>query len=69
MRSEGGVSDGGWRSGVPERFSLVETMLWDGGYPLMDLHLDRLMDSAEYFGIRVRAGRCENGACRMRARI
>lgn len=24
-------------------------MLWDGGYPLMELHLDRLVDSAEYF--------------------
>jgi para-aminobenzoate synthetase/4-amino-4-deoxychorismate lyase len=36
--------------GLGERFSLVETMLWDRGYPLMALHLDRLMDSAEYFG-------------------
>jgi len=36
--------------GFPERFSLVETMLWDGGYPLMEMHLDRLMDSAAYFG-------------------
>ncbi len=34
----------------PERFSLIETMLWDDGYRLMDLHLDRLMDSAAYFG-------------------
>jgi para-aminobenzoate synthetase/4-amino-4-deoxychorismate lyase len=33
-----------------ERFSLLETMLWDGGYPLLELHLDRLMDSADYFG-------------------
>ncbi len=33
----------------PERLQLIETMLWDGGYPLMELHLDRLMDSAEYF--------------------
>jgi para-aminobenzoate synthetase/4-amino-4-deoxychorismate lyase len=24
-------------------------MLWDSGYPLLELHLDRLMDSAEYF--------------------
>jgi para-aminobenzoate synthetase/4-amino-4-deoxychorismate lyase len=31
-------------------FSLIETMLWDGGYPLLELHLDRLQDSAEYFG-------------------
>jgi len=33
----------------PERFSLIETMLWDGSYSLLDLHLDRLEDSAEYF--------------------
>jgi para-aminobenzoate synthetase / 4-amino-4-deoxychorismate lyase len=30
-------------------FSLIETMLWDGSYPLLELHLDRLTDSAEYF--------------------
>lgn len=30
-------------------FSLVETLLWDGGYPLLELHLDRLEDSAAYF--------------------
>jgi para-aminobenzoate synthetase/4-amino-4-deoxychorismate lyase len=34
----------------PKPFSLIETMLWDGAYPLIDLHLDRLVDSAEYFG-------------------
>ncbi len=34
-----------------EEISLLETMLWDGGYPLLDLHLDRLADSADYFGI------------------
>ena len=33
-----------------EPFSLVETMLWDGHYGLMQLHLDRLADSADYFG-------------------
>ena len=32
-------------------FSLIETMLWDGTYPLIELHLDRLVDSAEYFGV------------------
>jgi para-aminobenzoate synthetase/4-amino-4-deoxychorismate lyase len=37
-------------SGLPDRFSLVETMLWRGGYPFLELHLDRLADSAEYFG-------------------
>jgi len=32
------------------KFMLIETILWDGGYPLLDLHLDRLTDSAEYIG-------------------
>ena len=32
-----------------EPFSLIETMLWRGGYPLIELHLDRLADSAGYF--------------------
>ncbi len=30
-------------------FSLVETLLWQGGYPFLELHLDRLQDSAYYF--------------------
>ena len=34
----------------PDKFSLIETMLWEGGYPLLELHLDRLEDSASYFG-------------------
>jgi para-aminobenzoate synthetase / 4-amino-4-deoxychorismate lyase len=34
----------------PDQLFLIETMLWDGGYPLLDLHLDRLADSADYFG-------------------
>jgi para-aminobenzoate synthetase/4-amino-4-deoxychorismate lyase len=33
-----------------EPFSLIETMFWDGSYPLIELHLDRLADSADYFG-------------------
>ena len=34
----------------PDEFFLIETMLWDGAaYPLLDLHLDRLADSAGYF--------------------
>ncbi len=34
-------------------FQLIETMLWrpDGGYFLLDEHMARLRDSAEYFGI------------------
>jgi para-aminobenzoate synthetase / 4-amino-4-deoxychorismate lyase len=35
---------------LKDQFLLIETMLWDGSYPLLELHLDRLMDSAEYFG-------------------
>jgi para-aminobenzoate synthetase/4-amino-4-deoxychorismate lyase len=34
----------------PEGFSLVETLLWREGFPLLELHLDRLEDSAGYFG-------------------
>ena len=30
-------------------FQLIETMLWDGGFFLLDMHLDRLEDSAAYF--------------------
>jgi len=33
----------------PDSFSLVETLLWRGDYPLIELHLDRLEDSAHYF--------------------
>jgi para-aminobenzoate synthetase/4-amino-4-deoxychorismate lyase len=35
---------------LPTDFSLVETLLWDGSYPLIELHLGRLADSAAYFG-------------------
>jgi para-aminobenzoate synthetase/4-amino-4-deoxychorismate lyase len=34
-------------------------MLWDRGYPLIELHLDRLMDSADYFAFR-----CERATVR-----
>ena len=34
---------------IAEEFSLIETLLWQDGYPLIELHLDRLEDSAEYF--------------------
>ena len=38
-------------------FDLLETMLWEPGegYPLMEFHLKRLMQSAEYFGFKVDA--------------
>jgi para-aminobenzoate synthetase/4-amino-4-deoxychorismate lyase len=45
---------------LPEKFFLIETMLWDGGYPLIELHLDRLMDSADYF-----AYPCERAAIKV----
>lgn len=35
--------------GQAEEFSLIESLLWRDGYPLMELHLDRLQDSADYF--------------------
>jgi para-aminobenzoate synthetase/4-amino-4-deoxychorismate lyase len=33
-----------------QEFSLIETMLWQDGFPLLEMHLDRLTDSADYFG-------------------
>ncbi len=39
------------------QFELIETMLWEGEFPLLELHLDRLRDSADYFDFRFdRAG-------------
>jgi len=46
LKAEFLTQSAGWR---PERFSLIESLLWDGAYPFMDLHLNRLADSAEYF--------------------
>ncbi|HEX7810475.1 MAG TPA: aminodeoxychorismate synthase component I [Burkholderiales bacterium] len=45
----------------PPRFSLLETMLWEpaAGYFLVDLHLRRLAESADYFGIRLDSARIE----------
>jgi len=34
----------------PDKLFLIETMLWEGGYPFLESHLDRLVDSADYFG-------------------
>lgn len=34
----------------PEPFHLIETLRWDGTYFLLDLHLERLAESAAYFG-------------------
>ncbi len=33
-----------------EEFSLIESLLWDGGFRLLELHLERLRESAAYFG-------------------
>ena len=33
----------------PDKLFLIETMLWNGVYPFIELHLDRLADSANYF--------------------
>ncbi len=51
-----------------EEFSLLETMLWDGGFPLLELHLERLCDSAAYFGIAVDPEEAR-GALQTEARI
>jgi para-aminobenzoate synthetase / 4-amino-4-deoxychorismate lyase len=39
---------------APEEFELLETMLWTpaSGYWLLDLHLERMKESAEYFAFR-----------------
>jgi len=37
-------------TGSSQPFELIETMRWEGRYPLLELHLDRLEDSAAYFG-------------------
>ncbi|MGC9157582.1 MAG: aminodeoxychorismate synthase component I [Terracidiphilus sp.] len=36
-------------SAIPIEFSLVESLLWHADYPMLELHLDRLEDSAGYF--------------------
>ncbi len=39
-----------------EPFSLIESLLWHGEYPLLELHLDRLEDSARYFAFPCNRG-------------
>jgi para-aminobenzoate synthetase / 4-amino-4-deoxychorismate lyase len=41
----------------PRDFQLIETMLWDGRFSFLSMHLDRLEASAEYFSFS-----CERGA-------
>lgn len=33
-----------------EEFSLIETILWNNGFPFLERHLTRIKSSAEYFG-------------------
>jgi para-aminobenzoate synthetase/4-amino-4-deoxychorismate lyase len=59
-----GWNDREMRTGAEEMedrqdFALVETLLWRGGFPRLELHLDRLQDSAAYFGFV-----CERAAVR-----
>jgi para-aminobenzoate synthetase / 4-amino-4-deoxychorismate lyase len=37
------------------KFNLIETLYWDGEYRLLDAHLARMRDSAEYFGFAFEA--------------
>jgi para-aminobenzoate synthetase/4-amino-4-deoxychorismate lyase len=43
----------------PDHLFLIETMLWNGSFPLLEMHLDRLADSADYFGFA-----CDRAAIR-----
>jgi para-aminobenzoate synthetase / 4-amino-4-deoxychorismate lyase len=36
----------------PPEFQLLETLIWKGEYDLLDEHLERMADSAVYFGFR-----------------
>ena len=40
----------GFLTRAEEPFSLIESLLWQRGYPFIELHLDRLEDSSEFFG-------------------
>ena len=62
------------------KFELLESLLWDGNYHLLDLHLERLKSSAAYFGFVFResdvraalerkASHLETGAHKVRLRL
>ena len=64
---------------TPERFDLIETLLWDEEFFLLDLHLERIASSADYFDfcfdrdgateqLRRYADRLQSG-CRYRVRL
>jgi para-aminobenzoate synthetase/4-amino-4-deoxychorismate lyase len=44
----------------PDELFLIETMLWNGSYPFLEMHLDRLADSADYLGFE-----CDRAAIRV----
>lgn len=41
-------------------FSLLESLRWENGYWLLDEHLARLLDSADYFGFKVNRAALQN---------
>lgn len=43
----------------PAEFSLIESLRWENSYPLLELHLDRLAESADYFDFA-----CERAAAK-----
>lgn len=43
-----------------EPIELIETMKYDGTIPLLDRHIERLVQSATFFGIKVDVGRLQN---------
>jgi para-aminobenzoate synthetase/4-amino-4-deoxychorismate lyase len=66
----------------PQSFSLIETMLWtpENSFFLLDLHLDRIIQSAEYFGFETSkpvidcylqelATQCISQACKIRIEL
>ena len=52
-------------------FQLLETLLWEpsGGYFLLDRHLRRLSESADYFGFRLVADEARQALCDLGSRL
>jgi para-aminobenzoate synthetase/4-amino-4-deoxychorismate lyase len=48
-RTTNPISENAPIASQPDSFFLIETLLWDGCYQLLEFHLDRLEDSAAYF--------------------
>jgi para-aminobenzoate synthetase/4-amino-4-deoxychorismate lyase len=53
---------------VPE-FQLLETLIWDGEYRLLDEHLDRMKSSALYFGFQFDEGRVRGALQNLASRM